>query len=119
MGWRFPLYFSLPTSERSRDKPGRRSPEGVGGGGWRGRRRGTCKPLSGYKISFIYAFRWPSGDFLRWKARTVVSLGGKRESSIPKKEGGESEGCNPGGVVVFKTEMIVCGESESESSVKS
>ena len=93
MEWRFSLYFSLLTSERSRDKPGRRSPEGVGGGGWRGRRRGTCKPLSGYKISFIYAFRWPSGDFLRWKAQTVVSLGGKRESSIPKKEGG-----SPGGL---------------------
>ena len=39
MEWRFSLYFSLLTSERSRDKPGRRSPEGVGGGGWRGRRR--------------------------------------------------------------------------------
>ena len=42
MEWRFSLYFSLLTSERSRDKPGRRSPEGVGGGGWRGRRRGLA-----------------------------------------------------------------------------
>ena len=81
---------------------------GEGGGG------GLASLLSGCKISFIYAFRWPSGDFLRWKARTVVSLGGKRESSIPKKEGGESEGCNPGGVVVFKT-FGCLRRSESES----
>ena len=94
MEWRFSLYFSLLTSERSRDKPGRRSPEGVGGGGWRGRRRRVGEGrqeewgLQAFiKIEdfIIYAFRWPSGDFLRWKALTVVSLGGKRSQVFWKR----------------------------------
>ena len=50
--------------------------------------------------------------------------GGRHEGAqgiggVEASWGGESEGCNPGGVVVFKTEMIVCGESEGESPVKS
>ena len=37
--------------------------------------------LSRYMISFIYAFRWLTGVFLRWKALSVVSRV-RKESGI-------------------------------------
>ena len=49
---------------------------------------GSCKPFPRYMISFIYAFRWLSAAFLRWKALTVVSRV-RKESGILRKGGGE------------------------------
>ena len=44
-----------------------------------------------YMISFIYAFRWLSAAFLRWKALTVVSRVRKESSILRKGDRGEEE----------------------------
>ena len=46
-----------------------------------GRGGGLQSFLSRYMISFIYAFRWLTGVFLRWKALSVVSRV-RKESGI-------------------------------------
>ena len=52
---------------------------------------GSCKPFPRYMISFIYAFRWLSAAFLRWKALTVVSRVRKESSILRKGDRGEEE----------------------------
>ena len=44
-------------------------------GGEEERRGGVASLYSRYMMSFICAFRWLSGDCLRWTAQQVVSLG--------------------------------------------
>ena len=52
---------------------------------------GSCKPFPRYMISFIYAFRWLSAAFLRWKALPVVSRVRKESSILRKGDRGEEE----------------------------
>ena len=63
--------------------------------GWRWRLERGCVGKGGafprYMISFIYAFRWLSAAFLRWKALPVVSRVRKESGILRKGDRGEEE----------------------------